>query len=90
MATIIFTPEFEKTLRKAPVDVQNTVKTVLEGFRENPEAAKYRLHLLTGTKPPRWKIDVFPNHSWQISMLRNGDVFTLLTLARHKQHDRIR
>ncbi len=90
MAKIIKTQMFTKRYDKAPVDIQKAVDEVLEGFAQNPEAKKYRLHVLKGIRPPLWKIDVFTNHSWQITMTKDGDSYTLLTLRTHKEADKTR
>lgn len=90
MAKILKTEQFNKRYNKTPVDIQKAVDEALEGFSQNPEAGKYRLHTMKGLKPPIWKIDVLPNHSWQISMRREGDTYTLLSLNTHKGADKFK
>ncbi|WP_293705692.1 hypothetical protein [uncultured Parasutterella sp.] len=88
MVSIIKTDQFLKNYKKVAPDIQKAVDKVLSDFELNPSAGKLRLHPLTDTDPIIWKIDVFPNHSWQISMTKKDDEYSLLALARHKKFDR--
>jgi mRNA-degrading endonuclease RelE of RelBE toxin-antitoxin system len=81
--------KFRKSLEKAPPDVQKAARNALEYLLKNPNAKSLRLHRLTDYTPPIWKIDVFPNKSWQIVFELRGETAFLVHLASHKNIDRI-
>ena len=45
---------------------------LLKSSREKPRIKSLRLHRLSVIKPPVWKIEVFADRSWQISMRIQG------------------
>jgi hypothetical protein len=61
----------------------------VEAVDDQPWAKSLRLHQLTGyAKPAIWKIDVYANHSWQITFEMEGTTARLVRLATHKKIDR--
>lgn len=84
-----YTERFKEELLGAPADVRKAVRDALELLLRNPRAKTLRLHNLTGfPKPTIWKIDVFANHSWQITFELRGGIADLKRLASHKVIDR--
>lgn len=79
--------QFKKDLAGSPSDIQLAASKALKKLIENSSANSIRLHNLQGHKPTIWKIDVFPNKSWQISMRIENSHATLLRLATHKEMD---
>lgn len=84
-----YSERFQAELQKLEPDVLVAAKAALELLKTNPEARTLRLHTLTGLpKPTVWKIDVFANHSWQITFELNGTTAELKRIAPHKSIDR--
>lgn len=84
-----FSKRFKAELQKFQPDVIEAVKKALELLQNNPEAKSLRLHPLTGLpKPTVWKIDVFTNHSWQVTFELNGTTAELKRVSTHKSIDR--
>lgn len=80
---------FASDLRSAPAEVQRAALEALKLLQNNPGARSLRLHTLKGMpKPTIWKIDVYANHSWQITFEMNGQVAELKRLGTHKTIDR--
>jgi len=80
---------FGRDLQDAPADIQAAALKALNRLRENPAARSLRLHSLSGyPKPMLWKIDVFANHSWQITFELEGDAAVLKRLGTHRDVDR--
>ncbi len=80
---------FAAELRGAPPDVQRRVKEILDTLAKNPDARSLRLHALRGYgKPQLFKVDVFSNHSWQITLEVEGGLAILRRLATHRELDR--
>lgn len=80
---------FASDLRSAPAEVQRAALEALRLLQVNPSAKSLRLHTLKGMpKPTVWKIDVYANHSWQITFELNGTVAELKRLGTHKTIDR--
>ena len=84
-----YSERFQAELQKLKPDVVKAVKESLELLQSNPKAKSLRLHPLTGLpKPTVWKIDVFVNHSWQVTFELNGTTAELKRIATHKAIDR--
>lgn len=84
-----YTERFKAEFEKLKPDVLAATKEALELLKTNPQAKTLRLHTLTGLpKPTVWKIDVFANHSWQITFELNGTTAELKRIAPHKSIDR--
>lgn len=83
-----FAPSFQKKFEKLKPNIKEGVTAALKKFKKNPEAAALRLHRLSDVEPPIWKIDVFPDRSWQIAMIIEGNLCTLLRVGTHKEMDR--
>ena len=84
-----YSERFKSEFQKLKPDVQAAVKQALEQLKTNPEARTLRLHPLTGlSKPMVWKIDVFANHSWQVTFELNDKTAELKRVATHKSIDR--
>lgn len=84
-----FSERFQAELQKLQPDVIKAVKEALALLQNNPVAKSLRLHPLTGLpKPTVWKIDVFTNHSWQVTFELNGTTAELKRVSTHKSIDR--
>ena len=84
-----YSERFQAEFQKLQPEVLVAAKAALELLKTNPEARTLRLHTLTGLpKPTVWKIDVFANHSWQITFELNGTTAELKRIASHKSIDR--
>lgn len=83
-----FSEDFTKEYQDLPPNIQSGVLEALKKFKENPRAKSLRLLRLSAIKPPVWKIDVFADRSWQISMRIQGSECALLLVATHKVMDR--
>lgn len=83
------TQAFADDLRAAPGDVQADAAAALRKLLQNAASNALRLHALRGyPKPTIYKIDVRPDHSWQITFELDGAVAVLLRLGTHKELDR--
>ena len=84
-----YSERFKSEFQKLKPDVQKAAKEALDTLKKNPEARVLRLHPLTGLpKPTVWKIDVFNNHSWQITFELIGTTAELKRISTHKSVDR--
>lgn len=84
-----FSARFRSEIARLPQDVVDAAQAALVLLMKNPRAASLRLHSLTGLPKPRlWKVDVFANHSWQITFELNGTVAELKRIGTHKSIDR--
>ena len=83
-----FSEDFTKEYQDLPQNIKSGVLEALKKIKENPRAKSLRLHRLSAIKPPVWKIDVFADRSWQISMRIQGSECALLPVATHKVMDR--
>jgi hypothetical protein len=84
-----YTPSFRDELGAAPADCQSAARHALKQLKLNPRAKTLRLHALSGYKKPTiYKIDVFTNHSWQITFELEGTKAILRRLAPHRDIDR--
>lgn len=84
-----YSERFKLELQKVQPDVAKAAMEALELLQNNPLAKSLRLHPLTGLpKPTVWKIDVFANHSWQITFELKGTTAELKRIATHKSIDR--
>jgi mRNA-degrading endonuclease YafQ of YafQ-DinJ toxin-antitoxin module len=82
-------PRFEAEARALEPTVARALGDALELLLRNPLARSLRLHPLTGFgKPTIWKIDVFANHSWQVTFEMAGTVAHLKRVATHSEVDR--
>jgi mRNA-degrading endonuclease YafQ of YafQ-DinJ toxin-antitoxin module len=84
-----YSERFKDEFQKLEPSVQAAAKDALDTLLRHPQAKSLRLHPLTGLpKPTVWKIDVFANHSWQITFELNGSTAELKRIATHKTIDR--
>lgn len=84
-----YSERFQTELRKLSPDGIAAVKDALELLLVHPEAKSLRLHPLTGMpKPTVWKIDIYVNHSWQVTFELNGTTAELKRIGTHKSIDR--
>jgi hypothetical protein len=74
--------------KNASLDVRRGVDRALQMLQKNPQAKSLRLHRMKWGGLSIFKIDVFSNHSWQISFELENETVTLRRLARHKDMDR--
>lgn len=81
-----FTERFKREFRTAPVDVQKAATSALEALLKNPGSV--RAHALKGHKPKLFSMDVFSNHSWQVTFELKGTVAILIRIAPHTAIDR--
>lgn len=83
------TVKFERELRRCPPDVQEAARDALTRLQQNTHSGALRLHRLHGyPRPSLYKVDVFPNKSWQISLEIEGSTAVLLRICRHVEMDR--
>lgn len=75
------TPRFRRDYKKAPIDVQKAVDDLMIALLANPDAN--RCHGLHGYKPTVYAVDVFSNHSWQLTFEMNETVAVARRVARH-------
>ena len=84
-----YSERFKRDIRGVMPEVQEAVKAALKLLQANPRAKALRLHPLKGMpKPTVWKIDVFANHSWQVTFELNGSTAELKRIGTHKEIDR--
>ena len=84
-----YSERFKDEFQKLEPSVQAAAKDALDTLLRHPQSKSLRLHPLTGLpKPTVWKIDVFANHSWQITFELNGSTAELKRIATHKTTDR--
>jgi hypothetical protein len=83
-----FRETFKSDYKGAPTDVKRAVDKALRILAVNPSAGSLRLHKMIWNGPTVFKIDVFTNHSWQISFEVENGIATLRRLSRHKDIDR--
>lgn len=83
-----FKETFKADYKAAPSDVRRGVDKVLRLLMVNPTAGSLRLHKMNWNGPTVFKVDVFSNHSWQISFELKDGIATLRRLSRHKDIDR--
>jgi hypothetical protein len=84
-----YSERFKDEFQKLEPSVQAAAKDALDTLLRHPQAKSLRLHPLSGLpKPTVWKIDVFANHSWQITFELNGSTAELKRIATHKTIDR--
>lgn len=84
-----YSERFKDELRSLPPDVVEAVRSALKELQRHPRSKSLRLHPLTGLpKPTVWKIDVFTNHSWQVTFELNGTTAELKRIGTHKSIDR--
>jgi hypothetical protein len=81
-----FTPRFKREYKGAQPDIRKAADEALQALMSNPGAV--RLHDLKGHKPRIYALDVFTNHSWQITLEMSGTKAVLRRLARHSEIDR--
>ena len=83
------TARFDGELIGLKRDIQKAVGEAIKKLIENPNSNAVRLHPLSGYgKPTIWKMDVFPDHSWQITLEIINKVAVLRRVATHKDLDR--
>lgn len=81
-----FTSRFSRELKGAAPDVQHAAQEALRLLQQNHRTV--RAHALHGHKPKLYVLDVYSNHSWQITFELLDGVAILRRLARHKDIDR--
>lgn len=90
--TFDFTAPFAAAMAAAAdadPELYQAAKDALELLRKNPQARSLRVHALKGYgKPTIFKMDVYTNHSWQITFEMLGTKAVLRRLATHKDIDR--
>lgn len=80
---------FQRDLKKSPTEVRRVIEQVLDDLLKYPQPKKLRFHSLNGFFDPKiFKIDVFPNKSWQITFEMDGRTALLRRLATHREIDR--
>lgn len=82
-------PEFDRAFSKTKPDIAKAAQEAIKTLLSNPSAKSLRLHPLKAHKPTVWKIDVFPNRSWQISFRLEGTTAILLMIGTHSKMDTI-
>ncbi|MCL4182454.1 MAG: hypothetical protein KJ011_03305 [Burkholderiaceae bacterium] len=88
IAKVIPSDRFRRDFRGLSTDVRSAVEQALRDLIADPIPARRRQHRLRGHRPPIHVIDVFTNHSWQITFVLEGDTALLLRVATHREIDR--
>ena len=84
-----YSARFQAEFKALSADVQKACIEALKTLQNHPQARSLRLHTLTGMpKPTVWKIDVYTNHSWQVTFELVGTTAELKRVATHKSIDR--
>jgi mRNA-degrading endonuclease YafQ of YafQ-DinJ toxin-antitoxin module len=81
-----YTPRFKRDLKSADPQLQHAVKSALKLLQENHRSV--RAHALQGHKPRLFVMDVYSNHSWQVTFELVDGVAVLQRLGTHKTIDR--
>jgi hypothetical protein len=81
-----FTQRFQRDFKSADPQLQEAVQAALKLLQQNHRSV--RAHLLKGHKPKLYSMDVYSNHSWQITFELDGSTAILRRLATHKDIDR--
>ena len=80
---------FERDFKSAPPEVRKAAVEAIKLLLQDPVPRVLRFHRLTGLpRPALWKIDVYANHSWQITLELDGDKAILKRMGTHKSIDR--
>lgn len=82
---------FDKDFEKSPTDIKKAAKKAVDDILKRPIPKSRRLHRLGRsrlTKDNIYVIDVFSNHSYQITFEINGNTAILRRLGTHKQIDK--
>jgi mRNA-degrading endonuclease YafQ of YafQ-DinJ toxin-antitoxin module len=84
-----YSARFQAEFKALSVDVQKSCIEALKTLQNHPQARSLRLHTLKGMpKPTIWKIDIYANHSWQITFELVGTTAELKRVGTHKTIDR--
>ena len=81
-----FTPRFQRDFKAADPKLKEAVGAALKLLQSNHRSV--RTHSLSGHKPKLFAMDVYSNHSWQITFELNGTTAILRRLGTHKDIDR--
>ena len=83
------TERFDKDFSALDQGLKKLTGECLRLLMRNPRAKSLRTHTLQGgSKPTIYKIDVAPNHSYQVTFILEGSLAVLLRVGSHKQIDR--
>jgi len=86
---LVLSKRFRSDFRRAPENIRIAASQTMEQLTQNPDAGSLRLHTLKGVaKPTVWKVDVLPNHAWQMTFELEGSSAVLRRLATHADIDR--
>lgn len=85
---VSYSGRFLRDFKALSPDVKSAVEIALNDLIACPIPARRRLHRLHGYRPSIHVIDVFQNHSWQITFSVDGENALLLRVARHREIDR--
>jgi hypothetical protein len=84
-----YTERFKARFKVLEPEHQEAVGKALELLRTNPRACSLRLKTVKGfPKPTIYKIDLYTNHSHQLTFELCGTVAKLLCVGTHKEIDR--
>lgn len=87
--SLAYSERFKSEFQALEPDVRQACIDALDLLLKNPQAKSLRLHPLSGfAKPQIWKIDVYTNHSWQVTFELIGVTAHLKRIATHKKIDR--
>lgn len=82
------TSRFKRDYKRLDPTTQERVDAVLRMLVPWPTSAGLRHHTLSGYKPPVHVVDVYTNHSYQVSFRIEGTVARLLRVDTHREIDR--
>jgi mRNA-degrading endonuclease YafQ of YafQ-DinJ toxin-antitoxin module len=84
-----YSARFKAEFKALSDDAKKACIEALKTLQSHPQAKSLRLHTLKGMpKPTIWKIDVYANHSWQITFELVGTTAELKRIGTHKAIDR--
>lgn len=81
-----FTSRYKRERKGAPDDVRKAADQAVSDLLKNPRS--HRCHALKGFKPTVFAVDVFSNHSWQLTFEIDDGKMILRRLAKHNSIDR--
>jgi len=84
-----YSARFQAEFKALSSDAQKACIEALKTLQSHPQSKSLRLHTLKGMpKPTIWKIDVYTNHSWQVTFELVGTTAELKRIGTHKAIDR--
>lgn len=83
-----YTERFRSDFKRLDAEMQQATRDCLAALLQTPIRKTLRHHTLNGYRPKIHKIDVTPNHAYQVTFEVSDGVAKLLRVGTHKQLDR--